>query len=133
MSANKQSKSQWDFGELFPTEQTRRVLSVSELTEQVRRLLEKHVGHVWVTGEVTNLRTQSSGHTYFTLKDANSQLSCVLFRSETVAYRELLADGQKVLLHGDVTVYEARGQYQLIVRAVELQGVGALQIGQPIH
>jgi len=128
MSANKQSKSQWDFGELFPTEQTRRVLSVSELTEQVRRLLEKHLGQVWVTGEITNLRAQSSGHIYFTLKDANAQLSCVLFRSETVAHRELLADGQKVLLQGEVTVYEARGQYQLIVRAVELQGVGALQI-----
>ncbi|MBE0540236.1 MAG: exodeoxyribonuclease VII large subunit [Verrucomicrobia bacterium] len=122
------SKSQWDFGELFPPEQTRRVLSVSELTEQVRRLLEKHVGQVWVTGEVTNLRAQSSGHIYFTLKDTSSQLSCVLFRSEAVAHRELLADGQKVLLQGDVTVYEARGQYQLIVRAVELQGVGALQI-----
>lgn len=128
MSANKQSKSQWDFGELFPTEQTRRVLSVTELTEQVRRLLEKSVGQIWVTGEVTNLRAQSSGHIYFTLKDANAQLSCVLFRSETVSHRELLADGQKVLLQGDVTVYEARGQYQLIVRAVELQGVGALQI-----
>ena len=57
-----------------------------------------------------------------------SQLSCVLFRGEKVPHRELLADGQKVLLQGDVTVYEARGQYQLIVRAVELQGVGALQI-----
>src|SRR5688572_11636907 len=128
MSANRQSKSQWDFGELFPTEQTRRVLSVSELTEQVRRLLEKQVGQVWVTGEVTNLRAQSSGHIYFTLKDASAQLSCVLFRNESVPHRELLADGQKVLLQGDVTVYEARGQYQLIVRAVELQGVGALQI-----
>jgi exodeoxyribonuclease VII large subunit len=122
------TKSQWDFGELFPTEQTRKVLSVSELTAQIRSLLEKQVGSVWVTGEVTNLRAQSSGHIYFTLKDAASQLSCVLFSREKVPHRELLADGQKVLLQGDVTVYEARGQYQLIVRAVELQGVGALQI-----
>ena len=122
------SKSQWDFGELFPTEQTRKVLSVSELTAQVKRLLEKSVGSVWVTGEVTNLRAQSSGHMYFTLKDATAQLSCVLFNREKVSHRELLADGQKVLLQGDVTVYETRGQYQLIVRAVELQGVGALQI-----
>jgi exodeoxyribonuclease VII large subunit len=122
------TKSQWDFGELFPTEQTRKVLSVSELTAQVKRLLEKSVGQVWVTGEVTNLRAQSSGHMYFTLKDAAAQLSCVLFSREKVLHRELLADGQKVLLQGDVTVYEARGQYQLIVRAVELQGVGALQI-----
>ena len=125
---SKQSKSQWDFGELFPTEETRRVLSVSELTAQVKRLLEKQVGSIWVTGEVTNLRAQSSGHIYFTLKDATSQLSCVLFSREKVSHRELIADGQKVLLQGDVTVYEARGQYQLIVRAVELQGVGALQI-----
>ena len=138
---SKQSKSQWDFGELFPTEQTRlrgeeaasspqarKVLSVSELTAQVKRLLEKSVGSVWVTGEVTNLRAQSSGHMYFTLKDTAAQLSCVLFSREKISHRELLADGQKVLLQGDVTVYEARGQYQLIVRAVELQGVGALQI-----
>jgi exodeoxyribonuclease VII large subunit len=125
---SKQTKSQWDFGELFPAAQTRKVLSVSELTAQVKRLLEKQVGSIWVTGEVTNLRTQASGHIYFTLKDATSQLSCVLFSREKVLHRELLADGQKVLLQGDVTVYEARGQYQLIVRAVELQGVGALQI-----
>jgi exodeoxyribonuclease VII large subunit len=125
---SKQPKSQWDFGELFPTEQTRKILSVSELTAQVKRLLEKQIGQVWVTGEVTNLRAQSSGHMYFTLKDAAAQLSCVLFRGESIAHRELLQDGQKVLLQGDVTVYEARGQYQLIVRAVELQGVGALQI-----
>ena len=125
---SKPTKSQWDFGELFPTEQTRKVLSVSELTAQVKRLLEKQIGAVWVTGEVTNLRAQSSGHMYFTLKDAAAQLSCVLFSREKVSHRELLADGQKVLLQGDVTVYEVRGQYQLIVRAVELQGVGALQI-----
>ena len=125
---SKTSKSQWDFGELFPAEATRKVLSVSELTAQVRSLLEKHIGSIWVTGEVTNLRAQSSGHMYFTLKDPVAQLSCVLFCREEIPHRGLLADGQKVLLQGDVTVYEARGQYQLIVRAVELQGVGALQI-----
>lgn len=121
------SKSQWDFGELFPTQETRRVLTVSELTGQVKRLLEKQIGLVWVSGEITNFRAQSSGHIYFTLKDAGSQLSCVLFRAESVTHRDLLADGQKVLLQGDLTVYESRGQYQLVVRAVELQGVGALQ------
>lgn len=124
----KQSKSQWDFGELFPAAQTRRVLTVSELTTQVKRLLEKQIGLVWVSGEISNYRLQSSGHSYFTLKDAGSQLSCVLFRGEPVPHRDLLADGQKVLLQGEVTVYEARGQYQLLVRAVELQGVGALQL-----
>lgn len=126
---SKQAKSQWNFGELFPTEQTRRVLSVSELTTQVKRLLEKQIGTVWVSGEITNFRLQgSSGHIYFTLKDAGAQVSCVLFRNESVPHRALMQDGQKVLLQGEVTVYEARGQYQLLVRAVEFQGVGALQL-----
>src|SRR5580704_9560204 len=124
----KPSKSQWDFGELFPTEAIRKVLTVAELTEQVKRLLEKQVGQVWVTGEITNFRSQGSGHLYFTLKDAESQLSCVLFRNEARASRSLLQDGRKVVLQGELTVYEPRGQYQLRVTAVELQGVGALQL-----
>jgi exodeoxyribonuclease VII large subunit len=124
----KPTKSQWDFGELFPQEELRRVLSVTELTAQVKRLLEKSIGQVWVSGEVTNLRVQASGHAYFSLKDAAAQLSCVLFRGTAAAARDLLTDGRKVLLQGDLTVYEARGQYQLIVRAVELQGIGALQV-----
>jgi exodeoxyribonuclease VII large subunit len=123
----KPAKSQWDFGELFPREETRKVLSVTELTRQVKLLLEKQVGEIWVTGEVTNLRSQSSGHIYFTLKDAGAQLNCVLFRGETQVDRSLLQDGRKVTLQGDMTVYEPRGQYQLRVTAVELQGIGALQ------
>ena len=106
----------------------RRVLSVSELTWEVKRVLERQVGRVWVEGEITNLRVQSSGHAYFTLKDAGSQVSCVLFRGERVGSgRDALADGRKVLLEGELTVYEARGQYQLRVTAIELQGQGALQ------
>src|SRR6516162_4979006 len=108
-------KAQWDFGELFPVEQIRKVLSVSELTWQIRRLLEKEVGQVWVTGEVTNFKVQGSGHIYFTLKDAGSQLSCVLFRGEVQVDRSVLQDGRKVVLNGEVTVYEPRGQYQLRV------------------
>jgi exodeoxyribonuclease VII large subunit len=125
---SKPTKSQWDFGELFPTEPpARKVLTVAELTLQVKRLLEKQVGQIWVTGEVTNFRAQSSGHLYFTLKDAESQLSCVLFRNEARDTRTFLQDGRKVIVQGNLTVYEARGQYQLRVTAVELQGVGALQ------
>jgi exodeoxyribonuclease VII large subunit len=122
------SKSQWDFGELFPTNEIRKVLSVSELTAQVKKLLEKSVGQIWVAGEITNLRAQASGHIYFTLKDAGAQLSCVCFRDAARESRALLADGQQVILQGDVTVYEVRGQYQLAVRQIELRGVGALQI-----
>lgn len=123
------AKSQWDFGELFSPEQTRRVWSVSELTAQVRRLLEQHLGTVWVGGEITNFSQSAAGHCYFGLKDGVAQIQCVLFRGAGVsaAVRAALADGQKVIVQGEVSVYEARGQYQLVVRAVELQGVGALQ------
>lgn len=125
----KPAKSQWDFGELFPEEPQRQVLSVSEVTTRVRRALEQQVGQVWVLGEITNFRAQgSSGHIYFTLKDSAAQLSCVLFRGEALAARAYLADGQKVVLQGAITVYEVRGQYQMRVTAVELQGTGALQI-----
>ncbi len=143
-------KTQWDFGELFaeqaappsetapgtqsaptapvrPSGSARKVLSVTELTSQIRRVLEGQLGQVWVTGEITNLRIQSSGHIYFTLKDANAQLSCVLFRGELLVNRNLLQDGRKVTLGGDLTVYEARGQYQLRVMQAESQGTGALQ------
>jgi exodeoxyribonuclease VII, large subunit len=142
-------KSQWDFGELFaeqtasarepapekstaapppqPLKPLRKILSVTELTSQIRRILEGQIGHVWVTGEITNLRNQSSGHIYFTLKDASAQLSCVLFRGELFVDRTLLEDGQKVTLGGELTVYETRGQYQLRVMQAELQGAGALQ------
>jgi exodeoxyribonuclease VII large subunit len=120
--------SQWDFGgELFPAEAMRRVLSVAELTTNIRRALEKQIGEVWVAGEITNLRLQSSGHIYFTLKDASAQLSCVLFRGDAVANRAALVDGRKVIIKGQITVYEPRGQYQMQVQSVELQGIGALQ------
>ena len=143
-------KTQWDFGELFaeeslkkpepiesatppnpapqPAKISRKVFSVSDLTWQIRQLLETQVGRVWVMGEVTNLRAQNSGHIYFTLKDANAQLGCVLFRGEIQVDRSLLQDGRKVTVGGEVTVYEPRGQYQLRVTAAELQGVGALQV-----
>jgi exodeoxyribonuclease VII large subunit len=138
-------KTQWDFGDLFATPESqparpaappfaqrspsaRKILSVTELTAQIRRLLEQQIGQLWVTGEITNLRLQSSGHIYFTLKDANAQLNCVLFRGEMQVDRALLQDGRKVTVQGDVTVYEPRGQYQLRVTAVELQGLGALQV-----
>jgi exodeoxyribonuclease VII large subunit len=121
-------KSQWDFGELFPPEQTtRKVVTVSELTWQLKRLLEKEIGQVWVTGEATNLRAQASGHLYFTLKDAGAQLNCLLFRGEQQVDRSLLADGHKLIVRGELTVYEPRGQYQLRVTGLELQGLGALQ------
>src|SRR5258705_10448759 len=106
MVMGKEVKSQWDFGEAFSQQSTRRVLSVPQLTANVRALLEKQLGQVWVSGELSNVRAQSSGHIYFTLKDANAQLGCVLFRGELLANRQLLIDGQNVILHGALTVYE---------------------------
>jgi exodeoxyribonuclease VII large subunit len=122
-------KSQWDAGELFPTEQIRKVFSVTELTGSIRRTLEKEIGLVWVSGEISNLKIQNSGHVYFSIKDANAQLACVMFRTEAQAVQhEFLEDGQKVILHGQITVYEPRGQYQMRVMSLELRGVGALQV-----
>lgn len=123
----RKSASQWDFGELFPAQATRKVFSVSDLTTRIKGLLEQQLGEIWVSGEITNLRAQSSGHIYFTLKDAAAQLTCVLFRGTASPSRASMKDGVKVVLQGNLTVYEPRGQYQLIVRAVELQGIGALQ------
>ncbi len=127
----KPAGSQWDFGELFPAESGaagRKVLSVSELTGRIKRLLEQQVREIWVAGEITNLRFQSSGHVYFTLKDTSAQLSCILFRGAAEVDRALLQEGRKVTVRGDVTVYEPRGQYQLRISALELQGIGAFQI-----
>lgn len=123
----KKASNQWDFGELFGPEETRQIWTVAGLTGRVKGLLEKEIGEVWVSGEIANLRRQSSGHRYFTLKDRDAQLSCVLFRGQRVDHRDLLEDGREVILRGDVTVYEARGQYQMLVREIELKGVGALQ------
>lgn len=120
--------SQWEFGELFAAPELRRVLTVSQLTGNVRQLLEERIGTVWVSGEITNLREQASGHAYFTLKDPEAQLSCVLFRNVSFAGRALLDNGAMVIAHGDLTVYEPRGQYQLVIRELEFQGAGALQV-----
>ena len=98
------------------------------MTGHIRSVLEKQLGDVWVTGEVTNLETQSSGHIYFTLKDSAAQIGCVLFRGEYQVDRTLLQDGRSLNVRGHLTVYEVRGQYQLRVVAVEPQGQGALQI-----
>jgi exodeoxyribonuclease VII large subunit len=104
------------------------VLTVTQLTRVVRELLEGRIGMVWVEGEISNYRKQSSGHHYFTLKDDSSQLACVMFaRSYGAQSRVRLADGLLVQVFGQVTVYEARGQYQLIVQLIQPKGQGLLQ------
>ncbi len=104
-----------------------RVESVSVFTRRVKTLLESGLGASWVRGEVSNVRAQSSGHVYFSLKDAGAQVSAVLFRGDALRQTVKLRDGQQVVVYGQVSVYEARGQYQLIVRLVIEDGVGRLQ------
>ncbi len=104
-----------------------RAESVSEFTRRVKVLLEGGLRPGWVRGEVSNLRAQASGHVYFSLKDAGAQVSAVLFRGDAARQTVRLRDGQQVVVYGEVSVYETRGQYQLIVRAVVEDGVGRLQ------
>ncbi|MBC7369371.1 MAG: exodeoxyribonuclease VII large subunit [Undibacterium sp.] len=104
-----------------------RVESVSAFTRRVKTLLEDGVGASWVRGEVSNVKAQGSGHVYFSLKDAGAQVSAVLFRGDALRQTVKLRDGQQVVVYGQVSVYEARGQYQLIVRLVIEDGVGQLQ------
>lgn len=103
------------------------VLSVSEFTAHVKLVLESQTPACWVRGEVSNLRRQSSGHIYFTLKDAKSQLSAVLFRGNAIQQAAALKEGQQITAFGEINVYEPRGTYQLIVRRVLEDGVGRLQ------
>ena len=104
-----------------------RVSSVTEFTRRVKTLLESGLPAGWVRGEVSNVRHQSSGHVYFSVKDAGAQLSAVLFRGDAARQDVVMRDGLQVVVFGQVSVYEARGQYQLIVRAVVEDGVGRLQ------
>lgn len=104
-----------------------RAESVTEFTRRIKRVLEGGVRPGWIRGEVSNLRAQASGHVYFSLKDAGAQLSAVLFRGDAMRQTVKLRDGAQVVVYGEVSVYEARGQYQLIVRAVVEDGVGRLQ------
>lgn len=103
------------------------VISVGEFTRRVKRLLEDGMPAGWVRGEVSNLKTQGSGHVYFSLKDAGATLSAVLFRGDAARQSVVLRDGLQVVVFGQLSVYEPRGQYQLVVRAVVEDGVGRLQ------
>jgi exodeoxyribonuclease VII large subunit len=103
-----------------------RTYTVSELTRRVKLTLEEGVGRVWVTGEISNFRRMPSGHSYFTLKDADAQLAAVLFAGERRGIACVPADGLAVRVLGDLTVYEPRGQYQLVVRRLEAGGTGLL-------
>ncbi len=99
-----------------------------ELTARVRKTLEAHFERVRVLGEVCDFRARGSGHLYFGLKDGEARLACVLFHGGLASHRAAIDNGVELILEGDLTVYEPRGQYQLVVRSVEVSGSGALHL-----
>jgi exodeoxyribonuclease VII large subunit len=107
---------------------TKKIFSVSELTQGIKNLLEREYADVWVTGEVSNFRAAASGHLYFTLKDASAQLRGVCFRNQARYLKFKPQDGISVIARGHLSVYEARGEYQLYVEYLEPAGLGALQL-----
>lgn len=104
------------------------VLTVSELNRRLRTALEGDFAAVWVAGEVSNLRVPASGHVYFRLKDAQAQIAAVMFRSSASRVRFRPQDGMEVIVRGRVSIYEARGDMQIYVDAMEPRGVGSAQL-----
>jgi len=106
----------------------REVLTVSQLNQRARLLLEDVFPQVWVEGELSNLARPASGHVYFTLKDSNAQIRCALFRQNALRVRQALRDGLAVKVRGKISLFEGRGDYQLIADTVEPAGDGALRL-----
>ncbi|MCK6467771.1 MAG: exodeoxyribonuclease VII large subunit [Candidatus Brocadia sinica] len=122
-----------NFNEMLPllldtTKSRNRILTISELTRRIRGSLEQEFFNLWVVGEASNVRRPTSGHVYLTLKDADAQLQAVIFKTVVNNIKFEVRDGMEVLAFGSVTVYEARGQYQLIIERIEPKGIGALQL-----
>lgn len=110
----------------LPLDQTI-VYSVTDLTRRIRSTLERAIGVVWVEGELSNVNHHASGHLYFTLKDAGAQIAGVMFRGEAARLRFRLKDGLQARVFGRITVYEKRGNYQIVVEHLEPAGLGSLQ------
>ena len=102
--------------------------SVSQLTRDIKSVLEQSFPRLWVEGEISNYKRHSSGHIYFTLKDESAQISCAMWKFRAAQLAFLPQDGIKVLVEGDVQVYERSGNYQLIIQQIQPAGVGALQM-----
>jgi len=116
------------FGFEFELAPERRIYSVSELNAAIRAVLDAEFQDLWVTGEISGLKLPASGHYYFTLKEREAQVRCVAFRSAHRYWKFKPQDGLAVLARGRIDVYEARGEYQLLVELLEPQGLGALQL-----
>jgi exodeoxyribonuclease VII large subunit len=112
-------------GDLFGA--ASKVFTVAELTRQIRGTLETKFGAVWVQGEISNYKLHPSGHQYFTLKDQRAAIACVIFRNTLPPTAQAISDGAQVQVYGNVSVFEARGQYQLSVQILQTRGAGLLQ------
>ncbi|MDT8325620.1 MAG: exodeoxyribonuclease VII large subunit, partial [Bacteroidota bacterium] len=104
------------------------ILTISQLTRRIKDTLERQFGTVSVAGEISNFHRHSSGHWYFTLKDADAQLSAVMFRGHTQAVFFRPENGMEVVCTGRLSVYEPRGNYQIVATEMQPRGAGALQI-----
>lgn len=113
------------FSDIPPKES--KALTVTQLVRKMKRAIESGVGKLWIEGEVSNLKKQASGHWYFSLKDDGSQIQCAIFNAGKKEGSKALEDGLKVKIFADATIYEPRGQLQLIVEKVETSGLGDLQ------
>lgn len=107
---------------------TPEIWSVSQLTRRVKALLEEQIGFVWVSGEISNWRVSPAGHAYFTLKDKDSQIDAVMFRGKLMRLRFSPDSGLEVVVYGQISVYEKRGNYQIVCDEMQPKGVGALQL-----
>jgi exodeoxyribonuclease VII large subunit len=121
-------RGEGQLGFTFEQPVTRRVWKVADLLGEVRQHVEREYGDLWVEGEISNLRAAPSGHVYFTLKDGEAQLPVVLFRRQASLLRFKPADGLHVLVRGKVSVYEQRGQLQIVAEFLEPLGAGSLQL-----
>ena len=106
---------------------SRTIYSVSTFSREVRNLLESHYSEVWLEGEISNLATPASGHAYFSLKDANAQVRCAFFKNRLLRNRLTLQNGLAVVVHAQVSLYESRGDFQLIINQIETAGEGELR------
>ena len=105
-----------------------RVLSVTQLTDRLKGVVQQHFDHVWVGGEISNFSRPQSGHCYLTLKDDNAQLRAVIWRGTASRLKFDVHDGLEVVCRGRLDVYPPRGSYQLVIEEIQPQGVGALEL-----
>ncbi|MBI5417482.1 exodeoxyribonuclease VII large subunit [Candidatus Poribacteria bacterium] len=112
----------------FSVKEKRKVFTVTEATLQIKKLLELSFTNIWIEGEISDLKRPGSGHAYFILKDNSSQIKAVMFRFNNQRLRFALENGIKIIAQGTISVYDKRGEYQIIIEAMEPTGLGALQL-----